>query len=107
MKSLNQKLEILKVVAHPIRIRILEELKKEVKCVSDFEDFLKISQPNVSQHLTLLRNHKIVDYYINGRLRCYYLVEPMILDILDTLNKEYSKDLTPPDCCSTKENVVK
>ncbi|MDH4129154.1 MAG: hypothetical protein OEV44_10395, partial [Spirochaetota bacterium] len=45
-------------------------------------------------HFSKYRTFK--DYYINGRLRCYYLVEPMILDILDTLNKEYSKDLTPP-----------
>ena len=40
MISLGQKVELLKVIAHPVRIRILEELVKGVKCVSDFEDFL-------------------------------------------------------------------
>ncbi|HDO36518.1 MAG TPA: ArsR family transcriptional regulator, partial [Nitrospirae bacterium] len=78
MRSIGQKAELLKVIAHPARIRILEELTKGVKCVSDFEEFLEISQPNISQHLTLLRNHRIIDYYMDGRLRCYFLVDSII-----------------------------
>jgi ArsR family transcriptional regulator len=52
-----KRFEILKIIAHPIRIRRLEDLTQGVKCVSDFEDTLEIRQPNVSQHLTLLRTH--------------------------------------------------
>ena len=77
MLSIGQKIELLKVVAHPVRIRILEELSKGVKCVSDFEEFLSLRQPNVSQHLTLLRHYGVVDYYMDGRLRCYFLVNPI------------------------------
>jgi DNA-binding transcriptional ArsR family regulator len=53
MFSLGQKIELLKVVAHPIRIRILEELEKGVKCVSDLEDFLELRQPNISHSISL------------------------------------------------------
>jgi len=93
------RVEVLKTVAHPVRIQILEELLKGVKCVSDFEDFLEISQPNVSQHLTLLRTHGLVDYFIDGRLKCYFLKEPLIPDLLELLKKEYDEDIPAPACC--------
>ncbi len=93
------KVETLRVIAHPVRLRILEELAGGVKCVSDFEDFLGISQPNVSQHLSLLRNHGIIDYYMDGRLRCYFLVDPMVPDVLIMLKKEYTGTLPAPACC--------
>ncbi|VAX29538.1 hypothetical protein MNBD_NITROSPIRAE02-876 [hydrothermal vent metagenome] len=99
MRSLGQRAELLRVIAHPARIRILEELTKGVKCVSDFEEFLEISQPNISQHLSLLRNHGIIDYYMDGRLRCYFLVDPVIPDILKLLEKDYSGSLPAPACC--------
>lgn len=99
MRSLGQRIELLKVIAHPVRIKILEELLKGVKCVSDFEEFLDISQPNISQHLSLLRNFGIIDYYIDGRLRCYFLVDPIIPDLLELLKKDYPESIPGPECC--------
>lgn len=99
MRSLGKRIELLKTIAHPLRIKILEELAKGVKCVSDFRDFLEISQPNVSQHLTLLRRYGLIDYYVDGRLKCYFLVDPIIPDILELLRKDYQGLLPAPACC--------
>jgi ArsR family transcriptional regulator len=99
MRSLGQRIELLKVIGHPARIKILEELVKGVKCVSDLEEFLDISQPNISQHLSLLRTFGIIDYYQDGRLRCYYLVDPIIPDLLGILKKDYRESLPGPSCC--------
>ena len=99
MRSLGQKSELLRAIAHPVRIRILQELTKGVKCVSDFQDFLEISQPNVSQHLSLLRARGVIDFYVDGRLKCYFLVDPLIPDILELLNKGYHGALPAPACC--------
>lgn len=99
MRSLGKKIELLKVIAHPVRIKILEELEKGVKCVSDLEEFLEISQPNVSQHLSLLRRYGVIDYYIDGRLRCYFLKDPIIPEILEILKKDYIGELPAPACC--------
>ncbi len=99
MRAIGHKVELLGVIAHPVRIRILEELTKGVKCVSDFEEFLEISQPNISQHLGLMRRHGIIDYYMDGRLRCYYLVDPIIPDLLELLKKDYPEALPAPHCC--------
>lgn len=99
MISTDSRIELLKVIAHPARIKILEELVQGVKCVSDFEETLDISQPNVSQHLKLLRSHHIVDYFVDGRLKCYFLKEPLIPDLLELLKKEYDDDIPAPACC--------
>lgn len=99
MHSIGNRIELLKIIAHPVRIRILEELTKGVKCVTDFEEFLEISQPNVSQHLSLLRTHGVIDYYMDGRLRCYFLRDPIIPDIIELLKKDYIEELPAPACC--------
>ncbi|MFZ6017479.1 MAG: ArsR/SmtB family transcription factor [Nitrospirota bacterium] len=99
MRSIGKRVELLRAIAHPVRIRILDELLKGVKCVSDFEEFLSISQPNVSQHLSLLRQYGVVDYYMDGRLRCYFLRDPIIPDILGVLKKDYMEELPAPACC--------
>ncbi len=101
IKNLISRVEILKVTAHPVRIAILEELSKGVKCVSDFEEFLEISQPNISQHLAALRHAKIIDFFVDGRLRCYFLRNPLILDLLEILKKSYPDELPGPECCPT------
>lgn len=99
MTSQQDKLQVLKIVAHPVRIQILEELGKGVKCVSDLQDFLEIRQSNVSQHLSLLMKHDLIDFYIDGRLRCYFLKDPFIPDLLELLGKTYWEELPAPDCC--------
>ncbi len=99
MLPMEKRVELLKVIAHPVRIKILEDLAQGVKCVSDFEESLDITQPNVSQHLKLLRSHDIVDYFIDGRLKCYFLKEPLIPDLLELLKREYDDDIPAPACC--------
>ena len=94
-----KRIELLRTIAHPQRIRILEELTQGVKCVSDFGEMLDISQPNVSQHLSLLRAAGVIDFFIDGRLKCYFLREPLIPDLLELLKKEYDEDIPAPACC--------
>ncbi|NOZ68814.1 MAG: winged helix-turn-helix transcriptional regulator [Deferribacteres bacterium] len=101
MNDFISRVEILKLIAHPVRITILQELSKGVKCVSDFEEFLEISQPNISQHLGALRRAGIIDFFIDGRLRCYFLKSPLVIDLLEIFNKEYPGELPGPECCPT------
>lgn len=98
-ENIISRVEILKICTHPVRITLLNELSKGVKCVSDLEEFLDISQPNISQHLSALRHAGIIDYFIDGRLRCYFLKNPMIVDLLEIFKKEYPDELPGPDCC--------
>ncbi len=101
-----RKAELLRVMAHPVRLDILEELSRGVKCVSDMERFLEISQPNVSQHLALLRRCGLIDYYMDGRLRCYFLKSALVPEILKALGKDFSKELPAPACCPSRKRRV-
>lgn len=106
MISLEDKIEILRAISHPVRIKILEDLMSGVKCASDFEEELNLSQPNISQHLTLMRRLGVVDYFVDGRLRCYFLVDAMIPELIAVLRKDHSQTLPPPACCPvTKKGV--
>jgi ArsR family transcriptional regulator, arsenate/arsenite/antimonite-responsive transcriptional repressor len=92
MKNLNirDKAEVLRQLAHPIRLQILEELATGAKCVTDIQDLLEIPQPNVSQHLLVLRRNRIVDFYEDGPLRCYYLLRPaLVTKLFHLLSSEY------------------
>jgi len=65
--------QILKALAHPTRLIIVEKLLEDEKCVNDIKDLFDASQPNISQHLNILKYSGIVDFKKNGNLRCYYL----------------------------------
>ncbi|MHB9052494.1 MAG: ArsR/SmtB family transcription factor [Thermoleophilia bacterium] len=93
------RIELLKIMGHPLRIQILEQLEDGVKCVSDFDELLEASQPNISQHLGMLRRNGLIDFYVDGRLRCYFLVDPIVPDLLKLLRKQYEEDLEAPACC--------
>lgn len=99
MNELSSRIDLIKLIAHPARIAILEELTKGVKCVSDLEEFLDLSQSNVSQHLSALRITGVIDYFVDGRLRCYFLKNAMIPDLLEILKKDYPEELPGPECC--------
>jgi ArsR family transcriptional regulator, arsenate/arsenite/antimonite-responsive transcriptional repressor len=71
--TLKEKTNFLKMLAHPTRLMILEELVKGVKCVNDIEELLEVRQPNISQHLAMLRHSGLVDFYQKGKKRCYFL----------------------------------
>ena len=81
---------LLGVLAHPTRLMILRELLKGVTCVNDITELLAARQPNVSQHLMLLREHGLVGSYRDGTRRCYYLTKPtLIAGLADLLASDH------------------
>lgn len=81
--------ETLKAMAHPIRLMILQELLEGTKCVTDMEELLPAKQANISQHLAVLRNAKLVDFAQDGALRCYYLARPkLVRDMLRLMSRD-------------------
>ncbi len=80
---------ILKALAHHTRLQIVIELLKGTKCVMDIQELLPVSQANISQHLTVLRNARIVDFSQDGSQRCYYVCCPALVEgILQLLQTE-------------------
>lgn len=74
--------EILKAMAHPVRLMILQELLKSPRCVTAIHEILEVRQPNISQHLTILKNSGLVLSDRDGPYRCYYLRWPGFVEAL-------------------------
>ncbi len=75
-------------LSHPVRVEIVTELLKGTKCVSDIKELIAINQPNVSQHLSILKAKNIVDWQQEGKRKCYFLKKPkLIKNILNALQK--------------------
>lgn len=70
--------ELLRVLGHPARIRIVEELRVGEKNVNDLEAAIGIRHSGVSQHLALLRGRGIVTERRDGRHVLYRLRRPGI-----------------------------
>jgi DNA-binding transcriptional ArsR family regulator len=72
--------EIFKILAHPDRVRIIEELGGGEKDVTAIVEQLDLPGPRVSQHLSLMRAHRIVEERRDGRHHYYRLLQPQIAD---------------------------
>lgn len=70
--------EIFKVIAHPDRIRLIEELRSGEKDVNTLAETLALPGARVSQHLSLMRAHRLVEERRDGRHHFYHLIQPQI-----------------------------
>ncbi|WP_028400284.1 ArsR/SmtB family transcription factor [Ectobacillus panaciterrae] len=67
--------QMLRALAHPLRLRLVKELIKRGTCnVSQLQEVLQIPQSTVSQHLTKLKQTKVVQFQRRG-LEVYYKVQ--------------------------------
>ncbi|WP_412839607.1 ArsR/SmtB family transcription factor [Bacillus paranthracis] len=75
LNELERVSEILRVLAHPVRLRIVHQLlKKQSLNVSELQRYLAMPQSTVSQHLSKLKIHKAVAYERKG-LEVFYRVD--------------------------------
>ncbi len=72
-KSYEREAEILKVLGHPIRLKIVAGLLSETCNVKKIWECLGLPQATVSQHLALLKNKGIIEGRRNG-VEVYYSV---------------------------------
>lgn len=78
--------EILRTLAHPHRLQIVEEIGAKEVDVNTLQSALGISHSGVSQHLALLRARRIVAERREGRFVFYRLRHPeMATWLLDGL----------------------
>jgi len=84
-ENLEELAECLKVLAHPVRIRILEELKERSVCVSELSEKIGASQANISQHLTLLRHQGWIKRRKEALYNYYFLSNEEISSVLEKI----------------------
>jgi DNA-binding transcriptional ArsR family regulator len=70
---------VCRTLAHPVRIAIIHLLASEPREVGRIARELRISQPNASQHLAVMRTVGLVEAVRDGREVSYRLSDPEIV----------------------------
>ncbi|WP_420150995.1 metalloregulator ArsR/SmtB family transcription factor [Spirosoma sp.] len=93
-QNVEQAAELLKTIAHPLRLRILLTLlEKSTLNVSPLQEHLRTDQSLLSQHLTKMKNRGILVSRRQGHEIYYSLADPSLIDeIKQLLNRIGSTD---------------
>lgn len=93
-KLLEEKAELLKSIAHPVRLCILTKLLGEGSSnVTNLQNCLDVPQSTVSQHLGKLRSAGVVTKVRNGLEINYSIEDEDTRKILKILLKEHIKEV--------------
>ncbi|MFQ6055511.1 MAG: ArsR/SmtB family transcription factor [Methanosarcinales archaeon] len=89
---MNQKIyemhaDICQTFTSPKRLEILDLLRDGEKTVSELVELTKINQSNLSQHLSVLRQKKIVNARRDGTNIYYRISNPKIIQAFDLIRE--------------------
>lgn len=86
MNNVGDIVDIFRALSCKTRLDIVIGLIGNSDCnVSKMAEKLRIPQPNVSQHLTVLKNAGVIQGYRKGTQICYKLVSKQVENIITSL----------------------
>ncbi len=98
-------LPVFKALSDETRLRILSLLKDGELCVCDIAETLQMTQPNISFHLSMLREAGLIKDKKNGRWTDYSLDESdmfrrfILLGIFERMNDKGIKKIKRSNKC--------
>ena len=78
---------VLRCIAHPDRLRLVECLENRERSVNELARELKLTQAAVSKHLAVLRRAGIVRSQVHKNFRYYSVAYLKVLNVLDCMRK--------------------
>ncbi len=87
------KAEFFKVLANPLRIRILDALRDGPLSVTELRARLQAEQATLSQHLGILRSRNFVFTERRGTTILYQVSDPAIWKLLDSAREIFENQL--------------
>lgn len=91
IKQLEAKAKVLKALAHPTRLWIVEKLEKNEQCVCEFVDQIDNDFSTISKHLRVLKQAGIVEDEKRGKQVYYKLRVPCILNFMSCVQEVINK----------------
>ena len=86
--QLNRAANMLKAIAHPMRIAILNYLEEGKKLtVTEIHELLSIEQSTTSHHLGILKDKGVLDSKREGKNTYYYLKHKQLSNIVECISK--------------------
>ncbi len=81
--------EVMKAVAHPIRLQIIESLEKQEMCVGDIAVAVGGKQAITSQQLNMMRDKGILSYRRDGAKVYYRIEDRSVIRLLHCIHDHY------------------
>jgi len=79
--------EIFKALSSTTRLKIVVGLIEKHECnVNKMAEGLGLPQPNISQHLAILKSAGIIEGYRKGNQICYKVIDEQTNSIIKSLN---------------------
>lgn len=91
--SVDKATRLLKVMSHPLRLKLLEVLEGDPRSVTELAKFLKKTQPAISHQLGILRAHGVVEAKRHGqemRYRCAHVPAQEVLRCVRKIGEFYA-----------------
>ncbi len=79
--------KVIKALAHPSRLFIVDELSRNERCVAELTDMVGADMSTISKHLSVLKSAGIVRDEKRGSQVIYYLRVPCILKFFDCVGE--------------------
>ena len=83
---------VMKALAHPTRMFIVDELSRGERCVCELTEMIGAEMPTVSRHLSLLKGVGLVDDEKRGAKVYYRLRVPCCLSFLKCVESVLAAD---------------
>jgi DNA-binding transcriptional ArsR family regulator len=85
-KALAMKSDILKALAQPTRLKILELLREGERCICEIIPAINGEQSNISRHISLMQKCHLVSTRKDGVKVMVKIRDPRIFEILDKVS---------------------
>lgn len=89
--ALREAAECLKVLAHPVRLRIVDILMQGQFPVSDIADMCDVQPHQCSEHLRLLQGHGLLQSKRSGRCVYYRISDRRLPEMLKCVRRAYTE----------------
>jgi ArsR family transcriptional regulator len=86
---------IIKALAHPTRLFIVDELSRGERCVCEITDLVGVEMPTVSRHLGVLKSAGILEDEKRGLQVFYRLRVPCVLNFFKCVEAVQSNHRKP------------
>ena len=84
--------QIMKALAHPSRLMIIDALAEGEKCVCELQEIVGSSMPTVSRHLTQMKNAGVVEGRRAGNQIYYRLLVPCVMRVFPCIDEVIRAD---------------
>jgi ArsR family transcriptional regulator len=89
--------DVLKTVAHPVRLQIIDFLEEGEKSVTEICDHLGAQQPYTSQQLALLKAKSILGARRSGNQVLYSIAHPGVIKIIHCVRQQAGLEEAEPE----------